>query len=69
MKILFRKLSTVYASSFTAVAAAWGLGRVAGLPMGSVTTDLLLVVGFCAIYTGWKLYELWNEPSRPSPLD
>ena len=62
MKTLFRKLSTVYAASLTAVAVAWGLESVAGLPMGSVATDLLLVVGFCLTYTGWKLYELWNAP-------
>ena len=62
MKTLVRKLSTVYAASLTAVAVAWGLESVAGLPMGSVTTDLFIAFGFCAIYTGWKLYELWNEP-------
>ena len=64
MKTLFRKLSTVYAASLTAVAAAWGLEKASGLMVGSVTNDLLLAVGFCAIYTAWKLYELWNEPRR-----
>ena len=48
MKTLFRKLSTVYAASLTAVAVAWSLERVSGLPMGSVTTDLFLAFGFCA---------------------
>lgn len=62
MKTLFRKLSTVYTASLTAVAVAWGLERVSGLMVGSVTNDLLLAFGFCAIYTGWKPYELWNEP-------
>ena len=46
----------------TAVAVALGLERVSGLTVGSVTTDLFLAFGFCAIYTGWKLYELWTEP-------